>query len=65
MLRIIGRVKSHYNIFLHYNIADNFEVQHFSDIKNHEKIAFLMPRIMGRARIRGPSPSSLIKNYSL
>ena len=30
------------------------KVQHFSDIKNHEEIAFFIPRIVGRVKIRGP-----------
>ena len=36
------------------NGANRVEVQLFSDIKDHQKIAFNMPRIIGRVGIRGP-----------
>ena len=41
------------------NTANRVKVQFFSDIKNHQKITFYIPRIMSRVGIRGrtlPTP---------
>ena len=38
------------------NTANRVKVQLFSDIKNHQKIAFYIPQIMSRVGIRGPPP---------
>ena len=35
-------------------MANRVKVQHFSRIKNDEKIALFMPQIMGRVKIPGP-----------
>ena len=37
------------------NTANRVKVQLFSDIKNHQQIAFYIPRIMIRVGIRGPT----------
>ena len=64
MPRIIGRVGIRGPPFLPHektnlckntrNTAIRVKVQHFSDNKNYQKIAFHMPRIMGRVKIHGP-----------
>ena len=36
------------------NTANRVEVQHCSDIKNHEKMTYFTPRNMGWVRIHGP-----------
>ena len=38
---------------LYYRL-NRVKVQHSSDIENHQKIAFCMPRPMGQVGIRGP-----------
>ena len=42
------------------NTANRVKVQHFSRIKNYEKIALFMPQIIGGLKIPGP-PSLLQK----
>ena len=60
----MGQVKSADALFLPHkqtalckntrNTAIRVKVQHFSGINNDEKVAFIMPRIMHRVRIRWP-----------
>ena len=60
MPRIMGQVRIRGPSFLPHkkttlckntrNTANHVEVEHFSDIKNHQKIAFYVPRTMGQVK---------------